>query len=204
MDYSKPVSDDVLLKTAEAVRKRNISVEIVSSRVAALQFIEKTVPPGSSVFNGSSTTLGDIGYTSLLESGDHRWKNLHAEIFAENDQMKRADLRRKALTDADYFLSSVNAITEAGELVACDNTGSRVGAFPFAAKKLLLIVGANKIVPTLADAMKRIKEYVMPLEDKRMMKMYSMHTAIGKWVIVEREAIPQRTTLVLVKEALGF
>jgi len=204
MDYSKIAPDDIVNKTADAIRKRNIAVEIVSSRSEALAFIQKIIPDGSSVFNGSSTTLNDIGYMKLLESGNHKWRNIHKEVFAENDQMKRSDLRRKALTDTDYFLSSVNAIAQSGELVACDNTGSRVGAFPFAAKKLLLIAGTNKIVPTLDDAMRRVHEYILPLEDKRMMEMYKMHTAIGKWVIVEREAIPNRTTLILVKESLGF
>jgi hypothetical protein len=77
------------------------------------------------------------------------------------------------------FLGSVNAITQAGELVACDASGSRVGAYPFAAKKLVLVAGIQKIVPTLEDAIKRIREYVYPLEDKRAMKAYGMHSSQG-------------------------
>lgn len=204
MDYSKAAATDIVLKTAEAMRKRNISVDIVSSKEEALSYIQKHIPAGAAVFNGSSTTLIEIGYMKLLESGNHKWRDLHAETIKENDQMKRMDLRRKALTEADYFLASANAVTQDGLLVACDNTGSRVGAFPFAAKKLLLIVGTNKIVPTLDDAMKRVREYILPKEDARMMGLYNMHTGFGKWVIIENERMPGRITVVFVNEALGF
>jgi hypothetical protein len=204
MDYSVPAAAATVDKTAEAMRKRHMNVEIVSSKEEALLYIKKHIPTGAAVFNGSSTTLIDIGYMELLETKNHAWRDLHAEVDGENDQMKRAQLRRKAITETDYFLASVNAITEDGLLVACDNTGSRVGAFPFAAKKLLLIVGTNKIVPTLDDAMKRVREYVFPREDGRMMKLYAAHSGFGKWVIVENERIPDRTTVVLVREALGF
>jgi hypothetical protein len=113
-------------------------------------------------------------------------------------------LRRKSLTDADYFLASINAITEDGRLIAVDATGSRVGAFPFAAKKIILVAGEQKIVTDLEAGMKRIKEYVFPLENERMKKSYGMGSTFGKWVIIEREFIPQRITLILVKEKLGF
>ena len=65
---------------------------------------------------------------------------------------KRAELRRKSVT-AEYFISGANAIAQSGEIVACDASGSRVGAWPFAAGHLILVVGINKIVPTLEDAL---------------------------------------------------
>ena len=112
-------------------------------------------------------------------------------------------MRRKSVT-AQYFLASVNAITENGELVAVDGSGSRVGAYPFGAEKIILVSGINKIVPTLNDAFERIKNVVLPLESERAMKRYGRPARFGKWVIIERENIKDRITLILVNDELGF
>ncbi len=86
---------------------------------------------------------------------------MHNLIRAENDDKKRADLRRKSVT-ADYFISGANAIARTGEIVACDASGSRVGAWPFAAGHLILVVGVNKIVPSLNDALNRVQGVCVP------------------------------------------
>jgi L-lactate utilization protein LutC len=139
-----------------------------------------------------------------LKSKDHGWNNLGEKVLAENDYGKQTDLRRHATADADVFLASVNAVAETGELIAVDGTGSRVGAFPFVAKKLILVISTQKIMPTVEAAMKRIREYVRPLEDKRMMGVYGVGTLFGKWIIIEEERMPERIQVILVKEKLGF
>ncbi len=105
---------------------------------------------------------------------------------------------------ADYFLSGVNAIAMTGELVSCDASGSRVGAWPFAAKNLLLVLGVNKIRPTLKDALNRINEYVYPLEDLRSKKVNGVPSQIGKCVILANEKQLGRVTLILINEVLGY
>lgn len=102
--------------------------------------IKEIIPPGAEIMNGSSTTLIEIGYQELMDSGRHRWSDLHKMVFSEEDAKKRNEMRRKSVT-AEYFLSGVNAIAMTGELVGCDATGSRVGAWPFAAKNLVLVSG---------------------------------------------------------------
>lgn len=204
MDYTKIPSDEIIKQTIVTLKSHGVSSTLVNNKQEALTEIINTIPAGSRILNGSSTSLIDVGFMDILKGGKHQWINLHAEILRESDPIKRFDLRRKALTEADYFLSSVNAITEDGKLVAVDASGSRVGAMPSAAKKLLLVVGANKIVPNLNSAFERIRNYVFPLEDKRMMKLYNIHTSFGKWVIIENESTPKRIQLILVKEALGF
>ncbi len=105
---------------------------------------------------------------------------------------------------ADYFLSGVQAIAESGEVVGCDKTGSRMGAWPHAAAHLILVSGVNKIVPTLDDALRRCREYALPLEDQRARRVYGTSSAIGKYVILAEEVIEGRITLVLVRERLGY
>ncbi len=153
--------------------------------------------------NGSSTTLIEIGYQDLLNSGQQDWKNLHKIVTSENDAQKRNELRRKSVS-SEYFLSGVNAITMTGELISCDATGSRIGAWPFAAKNLILVSGVNKIVPTLSDALQRVREYAYLLEDARTRKAQGTPSQIGKCVILANERRTGRITLILINECLGY
>jgi len=197
-----PFAGDVE-ETVRAVQNRGIQVMLAENGARALLILTSLIPPGSEVMNGSSTTLIEIGYEDLLKSGRAGWKDLHAVITAENDEKKRAELRRKSVA-ADYFVSGANAIARTGEIVACDASGSRVGAWPFAAGHLVIVCGVNKIVPTLDDALRRVREYAYPLENARAMKAYGTPSQIGKCVILASEKTPGRTTLILVKETLGY
>ena len=91
-----------------------------------------------------------------------------------------------------------------GAVAACDQSGSRVGAFPFAAKNLIIVSGINKIVPDLPAALQRIREYVYPIENARATKVYGSGSTMGKFVIISHEIFQGRTTLILVKESLGY
>lgn len=204
MDFTKIPSEDSLKTTITNLTEHGIAVTTVNTKEDALAVLKEIIPQGSAVMNGSSTTLNQIGFSDWLKSGNHGWRNLHAEILSEKDKTKQADMRRKSVAEADFFLASPNAITEDGLLVAVDATGSRTGAFPYVAKKLLLVAGEQKIVPDLTAAIQRVREYVFPLENERSKKAYGVGSATSKWVIIEREFVPGRIHLILVKERLGF
>ena len=201
--FGRIPSEQEILSSIGAIEARGINVIRVDNGTQALATIKKIIPPHAEVMNGSSTTLIEIGYQDLLESGLHNWRDLHRLVTNENDAIKRNEIRRKAVT-AEYFLSGVNAIAMSGELVSCDATGSRVGAWPFAAKHLLLVSGVNKIVPTLQDALKRVIEYAYPLEDARIRKASGVPSQIGKFVIIANESQSGRTSLILVNDSLGY
>ncbi len=196
------INENMIDNTVENIMKRGMNVILVDNKEEALKKIKELIPKDSEVMTGSSTTLNEIGFTNYLNSTDD-WKNMSKEIMKEEEKEKRSDLRRKSVT-AEYFLGSVNAISEEGELVTCDASGSRVGAYLFAAKNLILVAGTNKIVRNLEEAIKRVREHVFPLEDERAMKAYGFHSGTNKWAIIENEIIPNRINLILVKEKLGF
>jgi L-lactate utilization protein LutB len=196
-------SDEEIYKTGKEVEQRGISVFIVQSAEEALGKVRALIPPGAEVMNGSSTTLIEIGFESLLNSGKHQWKDYHKVITSEDDAQKRAYLRRKSIT-SEYFLSSANAVAQTGEIVACDATGSRNGAWSFGAGRLILVVGANKIVPSLDEALERIRRYAYPLENVRAKKVYGTPSRIGKCVILAEESEKGRVILILVKDRLGY
>lgn len=203
MAWDEMPSEDIIEKAITAVKSRGISVVLADSAKDAFEKLKSMIPKGAEIANGGSTTLHQIGYIGYLKSGKHPWKNLQEAILKEKDPEKQADMRRKATT-AEYFIGSVNAIARTGELVICNATGSGNSAYPFAAKNLIIVAGCQKITPSLDEAMTRVREYVFPLEDARIFKEMGIHSAIGKWVILEREIFQGRTTLILVKEKLGF
>lgn len=196
-------TEEILQQTVEQLSQRGFNPQVVANKEAALAKLKELLPAGAEVAHGSSTTLIEIGFIDYLNNAEHGWDDYSAKVRAEDDDELRSALRRKAVT-SDYFLASANAITQDGQIVAADLTGSRVSAFPFAADKLILVIGTNKITSNLDAAMQRVRDHVFPLENARAQKAYGMGSAFGKWVIMEREINPQRVTVILVKEALGF
>ena len=201
--WNRIPSPDLVEKTVREIEKRGIKVITAADSEEALSQLKKIIPAGAEVMNGSSTTLIEIGYEDYISGGRSGWKPFHAIITAENDDRRRAELRRKSVA-ADYFLSSANAIASTGEIIACDASGSRVGAWPFAAGHLILVVGINKIVPTVEEGLDRVRHYAYRLENVRATKVYGTPSVIGKCVILAHERNEGRITLILVRESLGY
>ncbi|WP_435180578.1 lactate utilization protein [Halorussus sp. AFM4] len=196
-------TDAELEETVANLEDRGFEVVVVDTAEDALAEITDQIPAGASVMNGHSTTLEEIGFDDYLAEGDHDWENLHAEVFAIDDDAERARARREAQT-ADYFLGGVNAIAQSGELVAADASGSRVGAYPFAAENLLLVSGTNKVVADLDAALDRVENVAYPLEDARAQEVYGVGSAVAKQLIYRYENDEGRTTVVLIRDEFGF
>jgi acyl-CoA hydrolase len=117
--------------------------------------------------------------------------------------MDRATHRRLGASP-DIMLGSVHAVTETGSLVAASVSGSQLGPYVSGAGKVILLVGTQKIVPDLEAALLRIDEYAFPLEDARAQAAYGIHIGVIKVLVVNREWTPNRITVVLCDEPLGF
>lgn len=204
MNYETIPSAETIAKTAAALKERNFDTVVVNTKEEALEKIKLLIPAGASVMNGSSTTLNQIGFVDYLKSGNSGWNNLHEAILEEKDPAKQAELRKQSIL-AQYFLGGVHAITESGQLLVASATGSQLSSIVFSSDNVILVSGANKIVPTIEDAFARLKEYVFPLENERMKTVGYPGSVMGKVLIYEREINPTRKiTIVLIKEKLGF
>jgi L-lactate utilization protein LutC len=205
MEYNTVKGKESVTKTAAALGLNGIETSVVETKAAALEQIKKLIPAGVSVMNGSSRTLEEIGYVDVLKSGAHSWNNLHATILAETDKTKQAALREQSVF-SDFYLCSVHAITEEGELLIASASGSQLPALAFTAKNIIIVAGAQKIVPALADAFDRLKTYVFPLEDKRMKEVGMGGSTIAKILIVAKEPtwMGRKVHLIFVNEVLGF
>jgi L-lactate utilization protein LutC len=204
MNYEILASPEIVQKVMENVKPRNITPILVQTRAEALETLKSLLPEGAELMTGSSTTLQEIGFIDLLKSGEHPWKNLKDGIAAETDQIKQAALRKQSIL-ADYFIASVHAITESGEIFVASGSGSQVPSYAFSSNHVIWVVGTHKIVKNLDEAFKRLHEYTWPLEDKRMKSTGAPGSTIGKILIFEKEIVPMRKiTLLLVNEKLGF
>ncbi len=205
MQYNQLASAQSIQTTIAQLATHNIEGTVVATKEEALAKLKELIPAGASVMNGSSVTLETIGFVDYLKSGEHKWNNMHESIVAEKDPAKQALLRQQA-THSDYYLGSVHALSETGEFVIASNTGSQLPHIVFTSPNLIFIVGAQKIVPSLAEAMKRLEEYVVPLEEKHMQDKYNVATYPNKILIFKGEvAMKQRKIrVIIVSEALGF
>jgi hypothetical protein len=205
MQYDQLASNENIKKTIAELGKRNVEAIVVENKSLALEKIKELIPAGVSVMNGTSTTLMEIGFIDYLKAGNHGWNNLHEAILAEKDPAKQAQLRKESAL-SDYYLGSVHALAETGEFVIASNTGSQLPHVVYTSPNLLLVVGAQKIVPTLADALKRLEEYVVPREDERSKKAYGVPTSLNKILIFKGESpmVGRKIRLIIVKETLGF
>jgi hypothetical protein len=205
MKYNTIPNLDVINKTADALRERGIEVFIVENRSEAFSTVKELIPKGVTINNGSSITLEEIGFIDYLKANNHGWNNLHAAALDEKDPKKQNQLRNDALF-AQYYLGSVHALAETGEMVIASASGSQLPPIAFTSPNLIFVVGAQKIVPTLEQAMKRLREYVVPLEDVRMKNAGMKGTVLAKIFIIEREPIfmGRKVRVILVKEKLGF
>ncbi len=204
MDYEKLAPTESVAKTIEALEKRGIKAEFVNTKEEALSRLTELIPAGAELMTAGSTTLEQIGFIDILMSKKHKWNNVKDSILSEKDPVKQMELRKRSLS-CQYFIGSVHAVTEDGEILVASASGSQIPGYAFASDNVIWIVGTQKIVPALDEAFRRVREYVLPLEDKRMKSIGYPGSTIAKMLIIEREIMPNRKlTLIFVNEKLGF
>ncbi len=206
MDDGALPSMEHIQRTVEAVNARGIHAELVQTKEEALSRLQALIPAGAVVMTGGSVTLTQIGLDEILISGNHPWRNFKADLLSEKDPAKQAQLRLQG-TMAEYFLGSVNALAETGELVFASATGSQLPAYSYTSRNIIWVAGAQKIAPTLEEALRRVREYVLPLEDQRQKSLGNKAGSfIGRILIFEREPafLRRNLNLILVNQVLGL
>jgi LUD domain len=200
--FAAPAEDARVTRTAAALEANGITVLRAANSAEAKHIVLDLIPAGSQVHQGASQSLEASGITDEIERSG-RYEPLRPRAFAM-DRATQADEIRRLSASPDVMLGSVHAVTETGSLVAASASGSQLGPYVSGAGKVILLVGAQKVVPDLEDALLRIDEYVFPLEDARAQAAYGMRSGVNKVLIVNREWTPDRVTVVLCDEALGF
>lgn len=168
----------------------------------ARQIVLDLIPDGAEVSHGASRTLEETGIAEAINSSG-RFQPLRPRIFSM-DRQTQADEIRRLIAAPSVMLGSVHAVTEDGSLLAASMSGSQLGPYVSGAGQVILVVGAQKIVRDVEEGLERIYEYALPLEDARAQAAYGVQSAVNKVVIINREVVPGRMTVVLVDQPLGF
>lgn len=205
MQYTTLATEESIKDTTKALLEHGYEPTVLENGEEALEKIKSLIPIGASVMNGSSTTLEQIGFIDYLKSDKHKWNNLHAKVLLEKDPDKQKLLRKHSVV-SDYYLGSVHAVSETGELIIGSNSGSQIPHLAYTSQNIILVVSTKKITPTLLDALERLEKYVAPLEDERMKRAYGIGTIHSKTLILRREnpKSGRKIQVILVKEDLGF
>ena len=197
-----PASAESISRTIAALAARNVEAVLAESRVAALAKLKELVPEGCEVFVSTSETLDTIGYTEYMHGND-RYINLHDQMLAQPDAASQREFRRTTTT-ADYFVGSVQAIAETGEIVVASGSGSQIGAFAYGARRVIMVAGTQKICATLAEAEARTRGYALDRHDRWLEDRGGSAAPIGKFLVMEHEPVVGRITMILIPESLGW
>jgi len=201
-EFARPATGKQIESVVEALEANNIHVIVVENGEEAKAQVLKLVPQGAEVYANVSATLEAIGIKDEIDKSGH-YDAVHPKVLSL-DRMTQADDIRILRSRPTYIIGSVHAITEDGRMLTASNGGSQLAPYSYGAKKVILVVGTQKIVKDLNEGFRRIEEYSYPLEDARLRTTLGAPSAIGKVLVVNHEILPGRTTVILVKEELGY
>ena len=198
--FARPANRAAIERAAAALRLRNFDARIVADAAEAREMVLALLPEGTEVGEGASLPLDQIGVTEIVEKSG-RYDAIRPRTRAMDRATQMREIRKLAAAP-DFQINSVHALTEDGRMVIASGTGSQLGPIGFGAGKVVLVVGAQKIVPDLETAYRRVEEYSYPLEDAKMQELYGARSSVSKMLILNRDS-PGRTTVILVAEPVG-
>lgn len=206
--YSKPADEATVERTMKALTDKGHKVSLAKDKEDFLKLIQSIVPEGASIYTGGSTTLEEIGFIQLMIDNPTKYVNLKApylEAMGKGDFAAAGAAATKGKF-ADYWLASVGAVSESGEIVWGSTTGSRVAAFT--PKNLVFVVGTNKITPDFDSALKRLKEYQKLVNDARARVVFKAPEAplaeVGAITTADPFGTPGRVHVIFVNGAFGY
>ncbi|WP_079173385.1 LUD domain-containing protein [Streptomyces monashensis] len=201
-DFSAPASAERLNRAIGALQANGFTAELLDDAAAARARIKDLIPEGAGVFTGASETLRLSGIAQDIETGA-RYQAIRPRVL-EMDRATEFDRIRRLVATPDVFVASVAAVTETGALVIASGSGSQLPASAGGAAKAIWVVGAQKLVPDLSSALRRIEEYALPLESERARAVYGQPSAVNRLLVLNAEPQPGRGTVLLLREAIGF
>jgi L-lactate utilization protein LutB len=200
----------------ETLEANNFEVFLAENGEEAKKIVQEEILPKTGAktvsWGGSMTFMATGLYDALKKTSGLDFLDTFDKSKSSEENL---ELRRKALL-TDLFITGTNAVTEDGMLVNLDMIGNRVGALTFGPKNVVILVGRNKIVSDLDEAMWRIKNYVAPTNAMRLDKKTpcvktsfcddckSPDRICNTWTITEKSFPKGRVKVVLINEDLGL
>lgn len=192
----------------KGLESRNMKGYYAATKEEALKIALEIIPESSSVTMGGAMSAHEIGLVDALKNGNYN--------FIDRDKAEDKRAAMLAAYDADYFLTSANAITEDGVMVNIDGNANRVSAIAQGPKHVVAIVGMNKVCPDVDAAMKRARNVAAPTNAQRFglntpcaktgscMNCKSPDTICCQFLITRFSRHTDRIHVILVNDNLGF
>lgn len=208
----KWVKEKQIERTVGSLNKNGINGYVVSSKEELLEKIEEIVNAGATVSCGGSMTLEELGVIDYLRMGRYNFLDREKEGLTVEEI---GNIYRQAFF-ADAYFSGTNAITENGELYNVDGNGNRVSAMIFGPKKVIIVVGANKIVKNLEQAIERNRCISAPANAKRLnkntpcakvgycMDCNSEERICCEYTVIKRQRDKNRMHVFIINDNLGY
>jgi hypothetical protein len=205
--------EKVAQQIIKALEKRRMSGSYAPTSAQAREEVAALIPDGSSVFRCGSTSLMEMGLWERLKANPRI--TVIDPYLPEYSPEEGLEQRRRGLT-ADFMIASSNAITLDGKLVNLDGMGNRVAAMAFGPKKVILVIGMNKVALNLQEAMDRTKQVAAPMNCIRLnidnpcketglcSDCHTPTRICNMWSIIEGQAVKDRLQVKLVGENLGY
>lgn len=211
-------------KLFAALRRNNINPVFAETSADAVRIIKEMLPDGASIRTGGSVSLQESGVWELINSPCYNFLDRNRQGITPEER----ESVYQTTVGCDYYFCSVNALTESGEIVNVDGNCNRISAIAFGPKKLVLVVGKNKLVPDLAAAFVRVKAVAAPKNCVRLgidnpcvklghcvslQKTDTPNITDGcasptricrNYLIGAPQQDPERVTLIFVNEDLGY
>jgi hypothetical protein len=200
--FADPAPAERLERAADALTAHGFTAEILDDAAAARARIQALVPEGASVFTGASETLRLSGIEADLNASG-RYQAIRPLVLAM-DRVTHADDIRRLTASPDVAVGSVAAVTETGSLVIASASGSQLPGYAGGADRAIWVVGAQKVVPDLSTALRRVEDHCLPLESARAQVAYGQPSAVNRLLILNAEFRPGRGTVLLLRETIGF
>lgn len=189
--------------TVQALKRNGITAVVVETAEKAKAYVASLLPKQAEVMTMTSVTLDSAGISEMINESA-TFNAVKPRLFSMDRETQGNEMNKLGAAP-EYAVGSVHAVTEDGNVIIASNTGSQLPAYAYGSPHVIWVVGTQKIVKNVDEAMKRINEYVLPLESERAKKAYGVEGSnVSKVLIISKEVNPERITIVFVKEVLGF
>jgi hypothetical protein len=181
-EFSPPASKEQIGAVAVALEGNGITCIVVDTAEEARAAVRSILPVGAEVYNNTSSTLEVIGVAEDIERSG-QYQALRPRLYQMDRAMQGREMRQLSASP-DWVVGSAHALTKDGSLI--------------------LVIGAQKLVPDFDTGLRRIYEYCFPLEDRRAREAYGVPSGVNNVLVVNEAIPPGRITAILVNEPLGF
>ena len=201
--FAGPAPAHSLERAATALTAHGFTAEILDDAAAAARTrVKGLIPEGASVFTGASETLRLSGIDADINTSG-RYEAVKPRVRAMDRVTGAGDIRQ-LLASPGVAVGSVAAVTETGSLVAASASGSQLPGYAGGAARAIWIAGAQKVVPDLPAALRRVEEHCLPLKSGRAQAAYGRPSAGNRLLFLNAEPRLGRGTVLLLRQAIGF